>query len=340
MADTGGFLPRMFKLIASGVIFVVLLATALAGYWYMGPYRGFSEETFVEVEHGMSSRAIGNLLASHGVVRSPWAFLAARALHPRATLQAGEYRFGSEATPLQVFDKIRNGEVFYEELTFPEGSNLFDIAGILKNFDTVKPDDFLKAAADPESIHDLDPLAPNLEGFLFPSTYRVTHRTTAKQLCRTMTAEFRKQWAAVGGNASGVDLHRVLTLASLVEKETAVPGERPLVAAVFTNRLRSGIPLQCDPTTVYAALLENRYRGVIHRSDLASGNPYNTYAHPGLPPGPIANPGVTAIRAALQPAAVDYLYFVANPGGQGSHHFSSSLAEHEKAVVALRQGSH
>jgi UPF0755 protein len=340
MDDRGRFLPRMFKLIAGFVLFIFLLAIGLTGYWYMGPYRGYTEETFVEVEHGMSSRAIANLLASHGVVRSPWAFLAARALHPRATLQAGEYRFGSEQTPIQVFDKIRKGDVFFEELTFPEGSNMFDIAAILNKSDTVKPDDFLKAASDPDIIRDLDPLAPNVEGFLFPSTYRVTHRTTAKQLCRAMTAEFRKQWAAASGNTRDGDLHRTLTLASLVEKETAVPGERPLVAAVFTNRLRAGIPLQCDPTTVYAALLENRYRGVIHRSDLASVNPYNTYAHPGLPPGPIANPGLTAIRAALKPAEVDYLYFVANPGGQGSHHFSSSLAEHEKAVLAFRQGSH
>ncbi len=203
MAEGTGFLGRILKLIAGFIIFLFLLAIALAGYWYMGPYRGFTEETFVEVEHGMSSRAIAQLLASHGVVRSPWAFLAARALHPRATLQAGEYRFGSERTPLQVFDTIRKGEVFFEELTFPEGSNLFDIAGILKNSDTVKSDDFLKAAADPANIRDLDPLAPNLEGFLFPSTYRVTHRTTASQLCRAMTAEFRKQWAAAAGNAGG-----------------------------------------------------------------------------------------------------------------------------------------
>lgn len=340
MPEQAGFLPRVFKLIAGFVIFLFLLAIGLTVYWYMGPYRGFTNETFVEVEHGMSSRAIANLLASRGVVRSSWAFLAARTLHPRATLQAGEYRFGSEQTPLQVFNTIRKGEVFYEELTFPEGSNQFDIAAILKNFDTVKPDEFLKAASDPESIHDLDPLAPNLEGFLFPSTYRVTHRTTAKQLVRSMTAEFRKQWAAAGGNGNGVDLHQALTLASLVEKETAVPAERPLVAAVFTNRLKAGIPLQCDPTTVYAALIENRYRGVIHRSDLASTNPYNTYAHAGLPPGPIANPGITAIRAALNPASVDYLYFVANPGGAGSHHFSSTLAEHEKAVLAFREGAH
>lgn len=327
------------KLIAGLVLFAFLVAFGIAGYWYMGPYRGFTDETFIEVEHGMSSRAIATLLAKRGVVRSSWAFLVARALHPRAPLQAGEYRFGSEQTPMQVFDKLRRGDVYFEELTFPEGSNQFDIAAILQKTDTVKSDAFLKAAADPESIRDLDPLAPNLEGFLFPSTYRVTHRTTAKQLCRAMTAEFRKQWATAGGKSASADLHRTLTLASLVEKETAVPGERPLVAAVFTNRLRDGIPLQCDPTTVYAALLENRYQGVIRRSDLASTNPYNTYAHAGLPPGPIANPGLTAIRAALKPAEVDYLYFVANPGGAGSHHFSSSLAEHEKAVLAFRQAN-
>jgi UPF0755 protein len=129
-----------------------------------------------------------------------------------------------------------------------------------------------------------------------------------------------------------------VTLASLVEKETAIPQERPLIAAVFTNRIRSNMPLQCDPTTVYAALLENRYQGVIHKSDLASANPYNTYTHPGLPPGPISNPGLSSLKAALHPADVDYLYFVAKADGSGSHHFSSTLAEHEQAVLKYRQG--
>ena len=155
-----------------------------------------------------------------------------------------------------------------------------------------------------------------------------------------MTAEFRRQWNGLGGKAHASDIHRLVTLASLVEKETAVAQERPLVSAVFVNRLRLNMPLQCDPTTVYAALLENRYRGVIHKSDLANANPYNTYSHAGLPPGPIANPGASALKAALAPADTGFLYFVAKPNGAGSHHFSSTLLEHERAVLAYRKTAH
>jgi len=152
-----------------------------------------------------------------------------------------------------------------------------------------------------------------------------------------MTEEFHKRWRALPGSA-GADMQRTVTMASLIEKETGTTSERALVASVFENRLRLNMPLQCDPTTVYAALLENRYRGAIHKSDLASTNPYNTYAHAGLPPGPIANPGLQSLEAALHPASSDYLYFVANPRAPGSHHFSATLAEHEKAVAALRGG--
>lgn len=328
------------RLFFTSLIFALLAVAVVAvgAYQYLGPYRGYGEQRFVEVERGMSSRDIARLLYEKSVVRSPWAFLLVRAVHPRAKLQAGEYRFDAAQTPWQVFNKIRRGEIFYEQFTVPEGSNLFDIAALLQQSDTVPSDAFLKAAADPQIIRDLDPLAPNLEGYLFPSTYRVTHKTTAKQLCQMMTGEFRKQWAAVGGLARKADIHRIVTLASLVEKETAVPSERPLVAAVFVNRIERGIPLQCDPTTIYAALLENRYHGVIRRSDLASSNAYNTYAHSGLPPGPIANPGLTSLQASLHPARTDYLYFVAKPDGSGSHHFSATLLEHEKAVLAFRHG--
>jgi UPF0755 protein len=332
----------MRLLLIAVIICVLFLAVGagIAGYWYLGPYRGFENEAFVEIEHGMSSQSIARVLASQGVVRSRSAFLAVRALHPRATLQAGEYRFGSAQTPFQVFEKIRRGDVFYEDFTVPEGSSIFDIASLLGQSDTVNPDAFLKAAANPQSIRDLDPLAPDLEGYLFPSTYRVTHRTSADLLCRMMTAEFRKQWIALGGEKQAADVHKIVILASLVEKEAAVPAERPFIAAVFTNRLRLAMPLQADPTTVYAALLENRYRGVIHKSDLASGNPYNTYTHAGLPPGPIANPGRSSLSAALHPADVDYVYFVAKGDGSGLHHFSSTLEEHEKAVLAYRKNGH
>lgn len=312
-------------------------ALALFCYWLLAPYPGARQDAFVEIERGMSSHQIADTLAAQGVVRSSATFLAIRGLRPWAKLQAGEYRFLAGQSPWQVFDKIRRGEIFYEDFTVPEGSNLFDIAALLERGDTVPADAFLKAAADAASIRDLDPQAPDLEGYLFPSTYRVTHHTTARQLCHLMTAEFRRQWRALGGGTPPTDAHHVVTLASLIEKETAAAGERPLVAAVFVNRLRAAMPLQCDPTTVYAALLENRYRGVIHKSDLSSANPYNTYAHVGLPPGPIANPGVPSLKAALHPAAVDYLYFVAKADGSGSHHFSATLAEHVKAVAAFRQ---
>ena len=333
-------LRRWLGFTAAFTVLAIIIACVFAGWWYFGPYRDFGDETFVEIEHGMSTRQIARELQQHGVIKSQWSFLFLRLLNPRAPLEAGEYRFAAEQTPWQVFNEIRHGEIFYEELTIPEGSNMFDIADILAQGDTVAPDDFLKAASDPTLIKDLDSLAPNLEGYLFPSTYRVTHHTTAQQLCATMTNEFRKQWAAIGGVAQAANIHRIVIIASLVEKETAIPPERPLVAAVFFNRLTDNMPLQCDPTTVYAALLANRYTGVIHKSDLASTNPYNTYAHAGLPPGPIANPGVSSLRAALNPAAVSYLYFVAKPDGSGTHHFSSTLEEHDRAVLAYRQGTH
>lgn len=333
-----GLLRHLLGAIAAFTLLALCVVLVFFGYWYFSPYRGFGAETFVELEHGMSSRQIAQTLERQGVIRSHWAFLFLRMLNPGAPLQAGEYRFGSAQTPWQVFEEIRKGQTFYEELTIPEGSNMFDIAAILAQGDTVKPDDFLNAAADPKMISDLDPLAPNLEGYLFPSTYRVTHRTTARQLCQTMTLEFRKQWEALGGAQHKADIHKLSIVGSLVEKETAVPQERPMVAAVFYNRLAANMPLQCDPTTVYASLLENHYTGIIHKSDLASTNPYNTYAHAGLPPGPIANPGISSLSAALHPAPVEYLYFVAKPDGSGAHHFSSTLQEHDKAVSEYRQG--
>jgi UPF0755 protein len=320
-------------------LLLLVLASLLAGagYWLFAPYGAFRSPVFVDIERGMSSRLIAGELARRGVVRSPWSFLAVRVLYPAATLQAGEYRFDTPATPFDVFNQIRHGDIFFENLMVPEGSNVFDIARLLENLDSVNSRAFLNYVPHAESIHDVDPLAQGLEGYLFPSTYRLTHTTTASRLCRMMTDDFRKTWAALGGPANGTETHRIVTIASLIEKETAIPEERPLIASVFYNRLRLGMPLQSDPTTVYAALLENRYRGVIHKSDLASDNPYNTYTHPGLPPGPICNPGKASLEAALHPAHTDYLYFVAKPDGSGHHTFSTTLTEHLKAVMAYRK---
>jgi UPF0755 protein len=179
-------------------------------------------------------------------------------------------------------------------------------------------------------IRDLDPRAPTLEGYLFPGTYRLSRHTTPQVLCRKMTARFREVWS---GLHAGADPHQTVTLASLVEKEAKLPEERPRIAGVFENRLRIGMKLDCDPTTIYAAMLDSRYRGTIYRSDLESLNPYNTYQHAGLPPGPIANPGLASIQAVLHPENTSALYFVLKPDGSGGHEFSDTLATHAAAVT-------
>jgi UPF0755 protein len=315
---------------------------ALLAWALLTPYRGFTADTYVDLPRGTGTAGIARELAREGVIRYPWQFWLVRLTRPSAKLQAGEYRFSVAANVREVFDRIARGDIYYFEFTVPEGSNIFDIAQSLESQGVMSTGDFLKAADDPALIADLAPHARTLEGYLFPSTYRLSHTTTAAQLCKMMTDEFRKEWSKVGGSklgaAKNADPQRTVTLASLVEKETAAAEERPLVASVFTNRLAKKMRLECDPTTIYAALLDKRYQGVIHRSDLASANPYNTYQNAGLPPGPIANPGVQALAAALDPAETDYLYFVAKPAG-GAHKFSASMAEHEKAVMAYRQAN-
>jgi UPF0755 protein len=199
-----------------------------------------------------------------------------------------------------------------------------------------RAEDFLAAARDPSLIRDLDPRAPTLEGYLFPDTYRLNHTTTPTRLCRLMTNKFRQVWQGLHTSAG---VHETVTMASLVEKESKLVDERPQVAAVFGNRARIGMKFDCDPTTIYAALLDHRYRGKIYRSDLASANPYNTYQHAGLPPGPIANPGLASIEAVLKPAATNALYFVLRPDGSGAHEFSKTIAAHEAATARYRRGA-
>jgi len=320
------------------LFFVSVGAVGFAFLSIARPYEGFSKPVTIDFPKGTSTRAMAQQLADAGVIRQAWMFLAARALRPQARLLAGEYQFSGPASALTVFDRIARGDIFFYELTVPEGSNMFDIAASLSRFDFLKSADFLRVAHDPKLISDLSPRAPTLEGYLFPSTYRIERTTTVEQLCRMMTDQFRKRWQDLSqGHAA--DVNAVVTLASLVEKETAVARERPIVASVYANRLRIGMPLDCDPTTIYAALLDERYRGTIYRSDLDSENPYNTYRHAGLPPGPIANPGVDALKAALEPAETKYIYFVAKADGSGGHQFSETIADHEAAVQKYRRAT-
>ncbi len=335
----------MIRKIAAALAALLIGIAALGGLFVYAnlhkPYQGFTEPVFVDFKRGTSTAEMAAELEGRGVVQARWLFLAARLARRGTQLQAGEYQFVKPATPLEVYSRIAKGDIFHVELTIPEGYNLWDIAGALEKqgitkLGTIRVEAFLAAARNPAIIKDLDPKATSLEGYLFPDTYRIYRHTTAEQLCKQMTNEFRARWKLMG---SAADVHNTVTLASLVEREAKLPEEAPKVSSVFHNRLKGGIKLDCDPTTVYAALLENRYRGVIHKSDLESTNPYNTYKHAGLPPGPIANPGIRAIRATLEPVESKWLFFVAKADGSGGHNFSESLSQHLAAVATYRKNT-
>ena len=311
-------------------------SAAWIGYQLGQPQGGvYTEERIIEIPKGTGTRQIASLLAEKGVISSPVLFLAARALRPGTRLQAGEYAFSKPASVWTIFGRLARGDVRLYELRIPEGSNLFDIAEEVERIGMASKEAFRAAASDPSLIRDIDPDATSLEGYLFPSTYRLTRHTTAAQICRLMTAQFRAVWKRL--EPMGVNPREIVTLASLVEKETGVKDERPLVAGVYRNRLELGIKLECDPTTIYAALLDNRYRGKIYRSDLDNQHPYNTYQHNGLPPGPIANPGEASLRAALTPAQTSHLFFVAKPDHSGAHNFSETIHDHSRAVAEYRR---
>jgi UPF0755 protein len=305
------------------------------------PYRGHRpEKVFVDIPHGTSRWGVSQILRSNDVIRSPLAFALFSDWHFRRSLQAGEYYFDHPVNSREVFWKIAHGQIFVHTVTVPEGWTMFDIADELDREGVCSRSDFLTAAHDTSLIADLAPQAYSLEGFLFPSTYEFTRRATCEQVVKRMVQNFRAVWetlkpAAAPENSGSPSTLEVVTLASLVERETPNAGERPLVAGVFYNRLRRGTPLQCDPTVQYAMELAGRTEKNVHAVDLRTNSPYNTYEHRGLPPGPIANPGEASLRAALAPATTDYLYFVAND--QGGHFFSVTLAEHNRNVARLRQ---
>jgi len=277
---------------------------------------------------------IGRQLQDAGVLRSQYAFYLLRAWK-RGTLKAGEYRFDHPASALEVYSRIARGDIYTRALVVPEGSNIFDIAARVEQagFDTRK--DFLDAAVSQTSlVADLDPAAKSLEGYLFPDTYRFARTTKAPQIVATMVRRFRAVAEQLGLKEN---LHPVVTVASLVERETAVDSERPLVASVFDNRLEKSMPLMTDPSVIYGLELQNRWRGSIYESDLKFDTAYNTYLHPGLPPGPIANPGIPSLRAAMHPADTNYLYFVAaGTNAQGRSLFASTLDEHRRNVAGYR----
>ena len=320
------------------LLLLVILGAAYVAFALYRPYQGFpSGGVFVDIPHGASQRTIARLLDENGVVRSRWIFEMLCRARKRRTLEAGEYFFDHPVTAFDVYDAIANGRVYVKEFVVPEGFTMFDIAALAESEGFLSREEFLAAARDPSPIRDIAPDAPTLEGFLFPATYEFPRHVTGKDLTEAMVKHFRQVWITLP--TSDDPAHRsvqdVVTLASLVERETPRPEERPHVAGVFENRLRIGQPLQCDPTVAYAMMLAGIYNGKLDGGDLHFASPYNTYQNKGLPPGPIANPGEAALRAALDPPPTDDLYFVANT--EGGHFFSKTLQEHNQNVARYRR---
>jgi UPF0755 protein len=324
------------------VVLLVVVGAAVAAYvawstWQAmhTPYRAYgAPEQFVEIPSGASTAAIGRRLADAGVVGDARVFRAALWWTSQGrTLKAGEYRFDRPMTVVDVIDVLARGEIYEHRITFPEGLTIAEMSKLFEKDGFGTAADFVRATTDTGRIHDLDADATDLEGYLFPETYALPHGAPASTLIEAMVDRFRVVYSEAlrdQAQAEGLTTRQVVTLASLVEKETAKADERPIVAAVYRNRMNIGMPMQADPTVVYALEKAHRYDGNIRREDLSMDSPYNTYKFPGLPPGPIASPGKASLEAALAPADVPYLFFVSR--NDGSHVFARTLAEHDRNV--------
>jgi len=318
-------------------IIVLLAVIGFAGWFTWAALLPVTppQPEFVLLRPGWTTRHIAQELQHDGIIRSSRAFLLLHYAHGLGSLKAGEYKFDSPANALEVRRRILRGDVYVRTVQVPEGYNLFDIASVVQQAGLGSAADFITAAkGDLFLIKDLDPGATSLEGYLFPDTYHFTRIDSAHEIVAGMVHRFRQEAQKIGLLRHG-NVHQVVTIASIVEKETAVPEERPLVASVYYNRLAKNMLLGADPSVVYAALLAGRYRGTIYQSDLQYESPYNTYKYPGLPPGPIANPGEASLQAALSPAQTDFLYFVSD--NNGHHRFSRTAEEHERNVAAYRR---
>jgi UPF0755 protein len=330
-----------------GLIVVAVLAFAGWLAWALLTPVGPPGKTFVMLHPGFSTYRIASELKSAGVIRSEKAFVLWHYFHHGRSLKAGEYLFENPANIIDLQKRLRRGDVYFRTVVVPEGFTMFDIARAVEAAGLGTADDFLKVAqSDTALISDLAPNAPSLEGYLFPDTYEFSRMQTMHDIAAVMVKQFRQVARQIGlidstegGAGMALDaplpLQTTVTMASIIEKETAVAEERPLVASVYYNRLAKKIALDADPSIIYAELLAGTYSGALHHDDMRFDSPYNTYTHAGLPPGPIGNPGKSALEAAIHPADSDYYYFVADAAGH--HRFARTIEEHNQNVAAYRR---
>ncbi len=320
-----------------------VIALPALGTWMMQemsrPFPGPGAGVLIEVERGLMARSVAESLRERGVIRSALALRIALGLSgsgPR--IKAGEYEFSFPLPAREALGRLIEGRTYLHPVTVPEGLTGMEIEGILKAQLPAGGNAFREAFLKTDLISDWDPAATDLEGYLFPDTYRVPRKATAADIVAAMIARFRAVFDDARRDRAaelGLSVREVVTLASLIEEETSLAEERALVSAVFHNRLRIGMKLDCDPTVIYALKLEGLYTGRLLLRDLKFPSPYNTYLHPGLPPGPISNPGEPSLHAALHPAPENYLYFVSR--NDGSHRFSRTFGEHLEAVREYRE---
>lgn len=340
---------KLVKIIFALTILVAVLAIGVF-YWAFShlnrPAEHVKADQYVVIERGSSPGQIVDKLAAEGIVAKPWLLrLYVRTLGDAAKMQAGEYRFASPITPLQVLKELEKGSVQTKRLTIPEGFTRFDIAKRIK--ETFSQDlplseaEVLLLMNDTSLIKDLAPQARNLEGYIYPATYDLAPNARADEIIRTTVEQFKKIWKPEWNErakALGRTPHEIITIASLIETESPVEAERPIVASVIYNRLSKNIPLGIDQTAVYIAKMENRWDGTIHKSDLDSTSPYNTRKYGGIPPGPISSVSVSAIEAALNPQQSDYIFYVLNvQKNDGSHHFYASAADFERGKAEYQR---
>ncbi len=311
---------------------VALAAGGWAAWQFYVPITPPSN-TSLPLRPGYSTRRIAAELKTAGVIRSELAFRLWHVVHPKPSLKAGEYRFERAASLPQVYQRIARGDIYFHTVVIPEGYTMFDIAQAMEDAGLCSAADFLRVAeTQTQLISDLAPGAKSLEGYLFPDTYQFTRTQSLEEMAAAMVHQFRQTAQQIGLNS---DVTQVVTMASIVEKETAAPEERPRVASVYYNRLAQRMALDADPSVIYAELLTGSYQGSLHHADLAVDSPYNTYRFLGLPPGPIGNPGKSALQAALHPDHTKFLYFVSD--GNGRHRFARNLEEHNRNVAAYRR---
>lgn len=328
------------------VLLLLLLVCSGAGaYFFLQqqfriPHSSGAGPVIVEISKGSGTRDVVRLLRQHNIIDSEYVALGYLALSgSRSRLQAGEYMFDVPMTVGEVLEKIASGKIYLHKFTVPEGLTVRDTAARWEEQGFGPADGFLSAAKESVSlIHDLDKDADSLEGYLFPETYSFPIRTTPTQAVSAMVARFHdvieKMRQRIPPDQWPPNLHQAVVLASIVESEAAHDEERATIASVYQNRLKKNMLLQCDTTVIYALERENQYRGTLLLKDLKFNSSYNTYVYPGLPPGPIMNPGYRSLAAAFQPATTNYIYFVRTEGGR--HTFSETLAAHNKAVALYR----